>query len=291
MRTKPLSRPHRSLPLAGENKAAITALAVGCLLLFVFLLAAVAPSAFAPYSPSDTFDAWLPSSSDHILGTDDVGADVFTSLVYATGRTLLTGVASAALALALGVLVGLAAGSGGVIGALANGVINLFAMIPKLPATIVIAAFAGGGLAETVIVIAVFGWVTTARAVRATVLHIKCRPFADALTAAGYSPARIAFRHIIPNTGEVILTRYITTLAGCIMTEATLSFLGLGSVSSPTWGTMINLAYRRGGFAMEAYGWLLAPGAAIMLLALAFWCLWYFAEHRSRDVSGKSYAD
>lgn len=291
MRTKPLSRPHRSLPLAGENKAAITALAVGCLLLFVFLLAAVAPSAFAPYSPSDTFDAWLPSSSDHILGTDDAGADVFTSLVYATGRTLLTGVASAALALALGVLVGLAAGSGGAIGALANGVINLFAMIPKLPATIVIAAFAGGGLAETVIVIAVFGWVTTARAVRAKVLHIKCRPFADALTAAGYSPARIAFRHIIPNTGEVILTRYITTLAGCIMTEATLSFLGLGSVSSPTWGTMINLAYRRGGFAMEAYGWLLAPGAAIMLLALAFWCLWYFAEHRSRDVSGKSYAD
>ena len=291
MRTKPLSRPHRSLPLAGENKAAITALAVGCLLLFVFLLAAVAPSAFAPYSPSDTFDAWLPSSSDHILGTDDAGADVFTSLVYATGRTLLTGVASAALALALGVLVGLAAGSGGVIGALANGVINLFAMIPKLPATIVIAAFAGGRLAETVIVIAVFGWVTTARAVRAKVLHIKCRPFADALTAAGYSPARIAFRHIIPNTGEVILTRYITTLAGCIMTEATLSFLGLGSVSSPTWGTMINLAYRRGGFAMEAYGWLLAPGAAIMLLALAFWCLWYFAEHRSRDVSGKSYAD
>lgn len=291
MRTKPLSRPHRSLPLAGENKAAITALAVGCLLLFVFLLAAVAPSAFAPYSLSDTFDAWLPSSSDHILGTDDAGADVFTSLVYATGRTLLTGVASAALALALGVLVGLAAGSGGVIGALANGVINLFAMIPKLPATIVIAAFAGGGLAETVIVIAVFGWVTTARAVRAKVLHIKCRPFADALTAAGYSPARIAFRHIIPNTGEVILTRYITTLAGCIMTEATLSFLGLGSVSSPTWGTMINLAYRRGGFAMEAYGWLLAPGAAIMLLALAFWCLWYFAEHRSRDVSGKSYAD
>lgn len=291
MRTKSLSRPHRSLPLAGENKAAITALAVGCLLLFVFLLAAVAPSAFAPYSPSDTFDAWLPSSSDHILGTDDAGADVFTSLVYATGRTLLTGVASAALALALGVLVGLAAGSGGVIGALANGVINLFAMIPKLPATIVIAAFAGGGLAETVIVIAVFGWVTTARAVRAKVLHIKCRPFADALTAAGYSPARIAFRHIIPNTGEVILTRYITTLAGCIMTEATLSFLGLGSVSSPTWGTMINLAYRRGGFAMEAYGWLLAPGAAIMLLALAFWCLWYFAEHRSRDVSGKSYAD
>lgn len=291
MRTKPLSRPHRSLPLAGENKAAITALAVGCLLLFVFLLAAVAPSAFAPYSPSDTFDAWLPSSSAHILGTDDAGADVFTSLVYATGRTLLTGVASAALALALGVLVGLAAGSGGVTGALANGVINLFAMIPKLPATIVIAAFAGGGLAETVIVIAVFGWVTTARAVRAKVLHIKCRPFADALTAAGYSPARIAFRHIIPNTGEVILTRYITTLAGCIMTEATLSFLGLGSVSSPTWGTMINLAYRRGGFAMEAYGWLLAPGAAIMLLALDFWCLWYFAEHRSRDVSGKSYAD
>ncbi len=291
MRTRHISRPHKSLPLAGENKAAITALAAGCLLLFVFLLAAVAPSAFAPYSPSDTFDAWLPSSSDHILGTDDAGADVFTSLVYATGRTLLTGVASAALALALGVLVGLAAGSGGVIGALANGVINLFAMIPKLPATIVIAAFAGGGLAETVIVIAVFGWVTTARAVRAKVLHIKCLPFADALTAAGYSPARIAFRHIIPNTGEVILTRYITTLAGCIMTEATLSFLGLGSVSSPTWGTMINLAYRRGGFAMEAYGWLLAPGAAIMLLALAFWCLWYFAEHRSRDVSGKSYAD
>lgn len=281
----------KRLRIPGGKGAATAALAVGCVMLAVFLLAACAPSAFAPYSPTQTFDPWLPSSSEHVFGTDDTGADVFTSLVYATGRTLLTGVASAALALALGVLAGLAAGYGGVVGAVANAVIDIFAMIPKLPATIVVAAFTGGGIAQTVTVIAVFGWVTTARAVRAKVAHLNGRPFVDALTAAGYPKAGIAFKHILPNTLEVILTRFVTTVAGCIMTEATLSFLGLGDISSPTWGTMINLAYRRGGFAMDAYGWLLAPGAAIMLLALAFWCVWYFAEHRSRDVSGRSYAD
>lgn len=285
----------RMLPSNMSPRAARAAaagiLAVGCALIFVFMLAAAFPSVFTDHSPKEMFEPWQSPSPEHILGTNDMGYDVFAELVYATGRTLFTGIASAALALAIGTLLGLTAGCGGAIGSAANALIDIFAMIPKLPATIVIAAFAGSGLAETVAVIAAFGWVTTARAVRAKVMRIKERPFIEALKGAGYSPLRIAFRHVLPNLGEVVLTRFITTVASCIMTEATMSFIGLGSVTSPTWGTMINLAYKRGGFVMGAYGWLLAPGAAIMLLALAFWCLWYFAENRSRDVGGRSYTD
>lgn len=277
----------RFLTPVGKNKTAgIAALAVGAALLVVFLLAAAAPSVFTDYSPTQAFQAWQSPSAEHILGTNDMGYDIFTELVYATRQTLLVGIASAAAALVVGTLTGLAASAGGIVGAAANGLINLFMMLPKLPVIIVLTAFLGGGETETVLVIAAFGWVTTARAVRAKAVHLSAMPFAEALTAAGYSPARITFRHILPNVGEVALTRYVSTVASSIMTEATLSFLGLGSVTSPTWGTMINFAYRRGAFVLGAYGWLLAPGAALMLLVLAFWCIWYFAESRSQEVSG-----
>lgn len=226
----------RFLPTVGKNKTAgIAALAVGAALLVVFLLAAAAPSVFTDYSPTQAFQAWQSPSAEHILGTNDMGYDIFTELVYATRQTLLVGIASAAAALVVGTLTGLAASAGGVVGAAANGLINLFMMLPKLPVIIVLTAFLGGGETETVLVIAAFGWVTTARAVRAKAVHLSAMPFAEALTAAGYSPARITFRHILPNVGEVALTRYVSTVASSIMTEATLSFLGLGSVTSPTW--------------------------------------------------------
>lgn len=267
------------------------ALAAGTVLLAVFVLAAAAPSVFTDYSPTQPFAAWLSPSSEHILGTNDMGYDVFTELVYATRQTLLVGVTSAAVALLFGTLTGLAASGKGLLGAAANGLINLFMMVPKLPLIIMLAAFLRGGEAETVLIIAAFGWVTTARSVRAKAVHIAGMPFVESLTAAGYSPARITFRHILPNVGEVAVTRYVSTVASSIMTEATLSFLGLGNITSPTWGTMINFAYRRGGFVLGAYGWLLAPGVAIMLLVLAFWCLWYYAESRSREVAGASITD
>lgn len=262
------------------------ALAAGIILLAVFTLAAIAPSVFTDYSPTQAFSAWQSPSAEHILGTNDMGYDVFTELVYATRQTLLVGVTSAAVALLLGTLLGLAASGKGIIGAAANGIINLFMMVPKLPLIIMLAAFLRGGETETILIIAAFGWVTTARSVRAKALHLAGMPFVESLTAAGYSPARITFRHILPNVGEVAVTRYVSTVASSIMTEATLSFLGLGNITSPTWGTMINFAYKRGAFVLGSYGWLLAPGFAIMLLVLAFWCLWYYAESRSREVQG-----
>lgn len=267
------------------------ALVAGAAIMLTFILFSLAPSLFTSYSPKEMFTPWLRPCAEHVLGTNDMGYDIFTELVYATGRTLTVGLVSALVALAFGSLVGILAGYGGILGSFFNGLVNVFLMIPKLPVVIVLAAFAGGGQLQIILIIATFGWVGTARAVRAKVLSLKNAPFIDALKAAGYSPLRITFGHILPNVREVAVARYVVTVASSIMTEATLSFLGMGDVSSPTWGTMINFAYNRGGFLMEAYNWLLAPGVAIMLLVLSFYFINYFLEHRISRVSGGAYLD
>ncbi len=269
----------------------IVSLSAGVIIMFVFILFAIAPSAFAPYGEKDMASPWQPPSGEHILGTNDMGYDVFTELVYATRLTLIVGVSSALIALLLGTLIGILAGYGGIIGSIFNGLINIFLMLPKTPVIIVLAAFLGGGSAQIILIISAFSWVGTARAVRAKTVHIKSAPYLSALKCAGYSPLRIILRHVLPNVREVAVARYITTVSSSIMTEATLSFLGLGDPTNPTWGTMINFAYNRGGFMMEAYGALLAPGAAIMLLVLAFYMINRYFETKTNVISGKSYLD
>ena len=193
----------------------------------------------------------------------------------------------------LGTLIGLAAGAlPGWKGEIASGVIQVFLMIPMLPAAIVVGAYCGGTLVSVIGIIAALGWCATARTVRARTVQLMQSEFAEGFRVLGFSRARIVLRHVLPNLQEVVLSRYIMTVARCVMLEATLSFLGLGDASRITWGRMIHLAYKRGGFTNGAWNWLAAPGVCIFLLVLAMYAINTYFESRGREVTGgRSYLD
>lgn len=260
-------------------------LSLGLAMLLVFILFAIMPSVIAPYNPKYSFDNYLGCSSEHLLGTNNLGYDIFSQLVYATRPTLIIGLFSALISLCIGIVVGIVAGYlDGVFGEAVNGIINFFVLIPMLPLAIVLGAYLGGGQLNLIVVISLLGWCGTARAVRAKVLQIKSSSFIESAKGLGYSRARILFVHVLPNVLDVAFARYITSVASCILLEATMSFLGIGSIENVTWGIMINYAYSFGGLSRGAYNWLLAPGICIMFLELAFFLINGFVDFRMRAV-------
>lgn len=265
----------------------------GLTILLVFGAFAVFPGLFAPYGLKEMDQAWLPCSAAHWFGTNDLGYDILTELIYASRSTLLVGLAAAFASLIIGSFFGLLAGYlSGWKGEVAGAVIQIFLLIPMLPMAIVIAAFCGKSVFNIAVIIAVLGWCGTARTVRTRTMQLKQTPFVESLMILGISRWQIMFRHILPNLREVVLSRYIMTVAQCMMLEATLSFLGLGNPTEVTWGRMINLAYKRGGFTKGAYNWLATPGICIALIVIAFYCINYYLETKSDEVSGgQSYLD
>lgn len=253
-------------------------------LFLIFLLAALFPSIFTDYGPKEMFGPWLPSSPDHILGTNALGYDIFAELIYGTRETLLIGVSSSILTLLLGSMIGVLAAGKGAAGGCLNGVINIFMLLPKLITMIVLAAFLGSSAKHLTLLIAAFSWVGIARNVRAKVLHLNARPFIENCVIQGYGRTHIIFCHIIPNLYDVLLSRFLLGVNSCIMMESTLSFLGFGDLYHPTWGTMINFAYKRGAFLRQAYGYLLSPGICIMLLSLSFYLLSLLFECRQTAI-------
>lgn len=268
-------------------------LLLGALILLGFAACTLFPAALAPYAPKQMFAPWLDPCAAHPLGTNDLGYDVLTELIYAAGTTLLSGVSAALISLVVGTAAGLAAGYlPGWRGALFGGVIQVFLMIPMLPMAIVVASFAGSSMKSIVLIIALLGWCGTARTVRVRTMQLRQTPFVESLLILGVPQKRIVLRHVLPNLYEVILSRYIMSVAHCIMLEATLSFLGMGDPTAVTWGRMINLAYRGGGFTRGAYHWLVSPGACIALVVIAFYCINQYFEGRSGAVAGgRSYTD
>jgi len=261
----------------------IVPFAVGLAVLFVIILTACFPSAFTDYGRKEMFEPWLSASPEHLLGTNDMGYDVFTELVYGARETLFIGAASSLLSLFIGVLIGVLAAGGKFVGGFFSGVINLFIMLPRLICLIVAVAFTGSSIAARILLIAAFGWSGTARAVRAKALRIKHAPFVECCSVLGYNRAHIAFRHVIPNLSDVILAKFFTGINSCIMMESTLGFLGIGDLYNPTWGTMINLAYKRGAFLRHAYNYLLVPGLCISLLVLAFYLISLFFKKSEEE--------
>ena len=207
---------------------------------------------------------------------------IFTS--YGARETLLIGFVSSLLMIALGSLIGILSAMPGVTGALFSGLINIFMLLPHLITLIVISAFVGHSAAELIVLIAVFGWVGTARNVRAQVVHLNSQPFIETLRIQGFGRFPIIFRHILPNLYDLLLFRFLLGVNSCIMMESTLSFLGIGDVYTPTWGTMVNLAYKRGAFMRRAFNYLLPPGICIMLLSLSFYFISMAVEARREQI-------
>lgn len=267
-----------------RNKAPLI---IGLVIIGIFILFALFPDFFAPYGLKDMFAPWAQVSLQHPLGTNDMGYDILTELIYASRSTIIIGVSAALISLFIGSGVGILAGYlPGWKGEIAGSIIQIFLLIPMLPMAIVISAFLGDSTLNIILIIAVLGWCATARTVRTRTMQLKQTPFVESLMILGLSRRHIMAKHILPNLKEVILSRYIMTVAQCIMLEASLSFLGMGDPTQVTWGRMINLAYKRGGFTRGAYNWLVAPGVCIALIVIAFYCINKYFEKKSEEVSG-----
>lgn len=265
--------------VTGENK---TFLFLGVFIILVFLAWALFPGLFLSYDIKHSFSPLQKPSPEHWLGTNDLGYDIYSELVMAASTTLTIGFASAFISIIIGTVIGLLSGYiSGAIGEILNGIINIFLLIPMLPLIIVFSAYFGAGIKNIILIIALLGWCSTARAVRARVKQLKQMPFVESLIILGIPHREIIFKHILPNITEVVSARYILTVAGCMLTESSVSFLGLGDPVQVTWGGMVSSAFRGGGFVRGLVCWYLAPGCCIMLCSLSFFLINQYLDSRT----------
>lgn len=252
-----------------ENKLGMTGLA----LLLVFVFMAITAPIIAPHNPGEL---WLgpplsPPMEGFPLGTDELGRDILSLLIYGTHISLIVGLLGAFLAVVMGALVGLIAGYyGGIIDTILMRITDLFLILPGLPLMIVLAAILGPSMWNIIFVIAIVSWPSVARVVRSQVLELKERPFIEASRVANASDFRIIFNHIAPNVAPLVFATAVLNIAGAILSEAGLSFLGLGDPSHISWGMMLFYANEYGALVIGAWWYLLPPGLCIILLVLAF---------------------
>ncbi len=248
-----------------RHKLAMASLVVLVLLGLVTLLASV----IAPYGFSEQhLDEILQGpSGKHLLGTDALGRDEFTRLLYGGRVSLLVGLGVALSAGVLGTLVGAAAGFyGGRLDNLMMRLTDLFLSIPLLVVLIIASRVAGGGVLAIVVVLSLVLWMPLARIVRGLFLSLKEKEFIEAARMIGASNWRIIGRHLLPNTLGVVIVNVTLTVAIAILTESLLSFLGFGiQPPTPTWGNMLD----DGRSLMTVAGWLVwFPGLLILLTVL-----------------------
>ena len=250
-----------------KNRLAVIGLAIVALIVLLAILAPV----IAPYNPlqHDYDELLLSPSFEHLMGTDDLGRDIFSRVIYGTRYALLIGVAVVLLELLIGAPLGFIAASlgGGQETVIMRGVDTVLA-IPTLILAIAIAGAFGGGLWVMIIAIAVAGWGEFTRLVRAQVLSLKELTYIEAARAIGAGEARIIFNHIVPNSMGPVLVYTTLYMPTAILWSAALSFLGLGAQPpTPEWGAII-----ADGRAFISYAWWIAtfPGLAIMVTTLGF---------------------
>jgi peptide/nickel transport system permease protein len=210
-----------------------------------------------------------PPGGAHLLGTDSKGRDILSRVVYGSHISLAVGVIASALSLGIGIFFGLIAGySGGKVDAFFLQIFDIFLAFPSLLLAIGISAVMPAGLTSTMLAITLVGWAGFARLVRGITLSLKEQTYVEASRALGASPARIVYRHILPNALPLILVAGSLRVGGFILLEAALSFLGLGvQPPTPTWGSMISLnrAY------INSAPWMVIfPGLAISITVISF---------------------
>jgi peptide/nickel transport system permease protein len=246
--------------------------ATGVVLVVVFVMLAL----FAPWiAPQDPAAINLPARLDapsrvHLFGTDELGRDILSRTIYGARISMLVGSCVVLTSLALGLIIGSIAGYyGGAIDRFVNIVLmNAFLSFPGILLAIAFVAFRGPGIFNLVVALSLGGWVGYARLVRGQVLAAREREFVEAARALGASDLRIIVRHILPNIIQPVVVQAAIGMAGAILAEATMSFLGLG-VPPPTasWGAMLNDGR---GYLFSAPHLVLFPALAVMLAVLSF---------------------
>ena len=249
---------------------------VAAFLIVLLVLAAVTAPWLAPYPPEETFfdgltleGAPLPPNARFWLGTDLLGRDLLSRVIFGAQTSLIIGVVANGVALALGTLVGVTAGFlGGWVGAVLMRFTDLMMCFPALLLAIVLAAIFTPSLWIVAMVIAMVNWVQIARVVYTQTVSLSQRGFVEAVRSLGAGPTRILWRHIVPHLMPTLIVWGTLGIATTVLLEATLSYLGIGvQPPTPSWG---NIIFENQSYFATAPWLVFIPGAAIVLMAVAF---------------------
>jgi peptide/nickel transport system permease protein len=244
------------------------------ILLFFVVVALLAPLLYS----SDIMDVTKATgpvmrgpSHGYPLGTDEAGRSVLGLLVWGTRISLIVGVAATVISIVIGTLVGIASGHyTNWFGALLERITDWFLVIPFLPLAIVLATVLGASLLNVIVVIGVTSWPGTARLVRAQTLSIEGRPYLERARVLGGGNWHQMNKHVLPNVMPLILANTTLTVAIAILSETTLTFLGLGDPLHISWGTMLENAFGSGAITLGAWWYLIPPGLCVVIVVLAF---------------------
>jgi peptide/nickel transport system permease protein len=246
--------------------------AIGALLLIVFVICALLAPWLAPQDPAqlDLTGRLMGPSTAHWFGTDELGRDILSRTLYGARISLVVAVSVVGISLAIGLVAG---GLAGFYGGWTDTVVNIyvsnaFLALPGILLAIAFVAFMGPGLVNVILALAISGWVGYARLVRAQVMAVKEREFVEAARALGASDLRIMSRHVLPNILQPLIVQAAIGMAGAVLAEATLSFLGLGiPPPAASWGSMLNDARSH---LFDSPHLVFFPAMAVMLCVLSF---------------------
>lgn len=251
-----------------KNKLAV----VGVFIIAALVLLSICAPLLTDYtiSQTDLFNIKMAPNSEHILGTDDLGRDVFTRLLYGGRVSIIVGIASMTVQLVIGVIMGAIAGYfGGIAEKIIMRIIDVIMCFPFFVIAVSVAAVVGPGVKNLIIIIGFLMWPNIARIVRAEILALKENDYIMAAKAMGLSSFEIIKSHILPNIMSPILVAATLAIANGILTEASLSFLGIGvKLPQPSWGNMLIAAQNIGTLQREWWLWIPA-GSLIILMVLS----------------------
>lgn len=250
-----------------KHKLAVAGLIVIIILIFCALFAPL----ITPYAPTTVTEKFSsPPTMQNLLGTDQVGRDQLSRLIYSARVSLSVGIGSTLIAVIIGTILGLVAGFfGGWIDNIIMRITDIFMSFPYIMLILVVSSIVGPGLTNIIIILGVLGWPGVARLVRGNVLAIKETDYVKASIVLGYKTPRILFNHILPNTIAPILIYATSGVAGAILDEAALSFLGLGvQPPTPSWGNMLAGAQSLTVLTSQPWLWI-PPGVMIILSVLS----------------------
>ncbi len=254
---------------------------IGLVVLIAILLVALFAESLAPYSPyAQTGAPFERPSAAHLLGTNDIGQDIFSELIYGARNSLMVGAISAGISLVIGILVGVLSGwFGGWLDRLLGKVTTFFMTIPFLPSVIILSTFSGGGIWSMSVILGLLSWTEIARVLRSSTMQLRQSYAIKLLRGMGASNLYILRRHVLPELLPLLLYRAVTRVKSGILAESTMSFLGLGNPVAKSWGSIIYYAQAKNALLNGSWvWWIVPPGLCICAISMALMLIAYSLE-------------
>lgn len=253
------------------NRLGMTGLVILLGFAVVAILAPILVDAGQLRTTEATGPLLAPPSLEYPLGTDDNGRSVLALLIFGSRVPLLVGLTATIISMVIGTIVGIASGiSDGWPGGILFRITEWFLVIPFLPLALVLATLLGGSLASVILVIGITGWPSTALLIRAQTLSVRERPFIERAQILGAGRWHLMTKHVLPNVLPLVFANTTLTVAGAVLAETTLTFLGFGDPTNVSWGTMLNSAFATGAVSLGAWWFLMPPGICVIVVVLAF---------------------